>query len=878
MAGTVLASKLRVPASRGRSVGRPRLHEHLDRATGGTLTLVSAPAGFGKTTLLANWLASAGGRSTAWLSLDEQDDDPTRFWTHLVAALRTAPGSPDRFGDGALSLLTASRAPIESVLAALLDDLHARRDDLVLVLDDLHLVVAREVHDGLASLLERLPPHVHLMISTRADPPFPLARLRARGELTEVRAADLRFTPAEAAAYLDEVAGLDLAPSDVAALEERTEGWIAALQLAALSIRGRDDVSGFVSRFAGTDRYIVDYLVEEVLRHQSDDVRDFLARTAVLDRLTGSLCDAVTGRDDGARTLLALERANMFLIPLDDHREWYRYHHLFADVLRARIPPDQVPVLHRRAGGWHERHDRAEGAVRHALAAGDVDRAARLMERAVPAVRRARQDAMFLGWLRQLPDDVVRRSPVLGVFHGWMLMVSGDAAAFESRLDDAERALAAVPDGAAPPWADTEELHTLPATIAVYRASLAQARGDVAGTAEHARRALDLARPGDHLSRGAAAGFLGLAAWAEGDVTTALRTFGQAVAGLRAAGNLVDELSSTAVLADMWLTAGRPRTARLLCERALRWAGSRGVPRATAGLHVTLGELDRQAGDLDGARRHLETAAGFDARTATTEGRHRWFVAMALLTAAEGDPDGAVDLLDLAEQHHLPGFLPDVRPIPAVRARVRIAQGRPDEADGWARERGVTAAVGGGFLTEFDQLTLVRLLLAQDRAAQAVGLLDRLLAAAESSGRAGSVVEIRMLQALAHAARGDRPRARAALGRALADAPEPDGHVRLFLDEGAPLIALLRDAERHGMAHARRLLDAGPTPPSDDLLTARELQVLRLLDGELTGPQIARELFVTHNTLRTHTKHIFTKLDVTTRRAAVARARERGVL
>ncbi len=866
--------------------------------------LVSAPAGFGKTTLLAEWLDEMAGddRSVAWLSLDPEDSEPAWFWTCVVTALRTAvPGA----GSSVLELLASSASPTEHLLITLLNELAAAPGEVWLVLDDYHLVDSRDVSDGVAFFLEHLPPHVHVILSTRADPDLPLSRWRVRGELAEVRAADLRFTSDEAAAYLNGVAGLDLASADVAALEERTEGWIAALQLAALSIQGREDVSSFIARFAGDDRYIVDYLVEEVLRHQPDSVRGFLLQSAVLERLTGPLCDAVTGRDDGSDMLVALERANLFIVPLDDRRQWYRYHHLFADVLRARMlaeEPDLVPLVHQRASQWCERHDLVDEAVRHALAAPDFDRAAYLMELAVLAIRRNRQEAMFFGWLKALPDDVVRRSPVLSVLYGNMLLTSGDLDAVERRLDDADRMLAAVPAGSAPPGADTEELHTLPAWIAIYRASIAQARGDVAGTAEHAQRALDLTGPGDHLARGGAAGFLGFAAWARGDASAALETFAQAVASLHEAGALVDELSSTAVLADMWLVAGRPSTARRLYEGALRLAADHGEPvaRATAELHVGLSELDREAGELEAAKRHLETASTLVERAPMTESRFRWFVAMGLVTDADGDPEGAINLLDRAEQLYRPGFFPDVRPIAALKARVRIAHGELSEAADWARERGVSATGDVSYLGEFDHLTLVRLLIAQHRAGEGPGtidqarrLLDRLHELAETAGRAGSLLEIRMLNALAQDAQGHRPEALESLGQAWAQSPEPEGYVRLFLDEGAQMMGLLRDATSDGVGgdHALRLLGLGasaeaeaagtgerPPPSSASSLSERELQVMRLLDSELSGPQIARELFVSHNTLRSHTKHIFTKLDVTSRRAAVRRARERGLI
>jgi LuxR family transcriptional regulator, maltose regulon positive regulatory protein len=838
--GWVIATKLHVPARRPGLVARPRLRDRLRGGERSRLVLVSAPAGFGKTTLLADWLAetaaeTAAERSVVWLSLDPEDAEPAPFWTCVLAALQTAVPAA---GVAATELLGIQPLPTEQLLTGLLNDLSAAPGELWLVLDDYHLVEGREVAAGMAFLLDHLPPQVHVVLSTRADPDLPLSRWRVRGELTEVRAADLRFTPDEVGSYLAGAVGPGLAPADVAALEARTEGWAAALQLAALSLQGRDDASGFIARFAGDDRYVVDYLVEEVLAHQAGPVRDFLLQTAVLDRLTGPLCDAVTGGAGpdgvaGSVRLVELERANLFLVPLDDRREWYRYHHLFADVLRARAlaeQPDLVPVLHRRAGDWLERNDHLTEAIRHALAARDFDHATRLVELAVPAVRRHRQEGLLRGWLAALPDGSVRRSPVLSVFAGYLLMVSGDLAAVEERLDDAERALAAVPEGADPPWPDTDDARSLPATIAIFRASLAQARGDVAGTAVHARRALELAGPDEHLARGGAAGFLGLAAWAEGDVTTALDIFGQAVASLRAAGNLIDELNSTVMLAEMWLAAGRPDTARRICEQALARAEAHGDATASAAaeLHVAISELDLEAGDLITAERHLEQAEALSQKASRDESRYRWFVARALLVEAAGDPEQAVALLDEAERLYRPGFFPQLRPIPAIRARVRIGRGDLAGAADWAAERGVSTTDDVSYLGEYDHLTLVRLRLAQHRVdpdpeglRRTAALLDRLHDAAEGSGRAGSLPEIRQLQAAVAEATG----------------------------EG-----------------------------SGEGLSERELQVLRLLAGELTGPQIAQQLFVSHNTLRTHTKHIFTKLDVTSRRAAVRRAHELGLL
>jgi LuxR family maltose regulon positive regulatory protein len=703
------------------------------------------------------------------------------------------------------------------------------------------------------------------------------------------------------------VLGLGLTTGQVTALEERTEGWAAGLQLAALSMRSLtdpDDVAGFIASFTGSNRFVIDYLVDEVLARQPAGLREFLVHTAVLDRLTGPLCDAVTGRSDGTTVLAELERTNAFLVPLDDHRSWYRYHHLFADVLQARLlaeRPDALPRLHLAASAWYAAAGHRPDAVRHALAAEEFDRAALLMEEAIPELRRTRQDALLQSWVRALPAAVVRRSPVLSIVSAWAGMISGDLDALESGLDDAEEALAAGDrdEEVASSWADTEELRAAPAMISVDRASLAQARGDVPGTVRHARAALGLAGPDDHFVRGAGGGFLGLAAWAAGDVREALTTFGTAVRSLHAAGNLVDELDTTVVLADMWVAAGRPSRARRLHEEALCTATAAGepYPRATADLHVGLAELDRELGDLSGAEAHLEAARALRERASITENRHRWFVASAQLRAAAGDHATALQLLDQAAELYRPGFYPDLRPLAAMKARLHVAGGRLDATAAWAEEHGVGVDDEPVYLHEYEQLTVVRLLVAQHRAGGSValdpvlGLLDRLQGAAAATRRAGSVLEVGVLRALVHEAAGDRAAATASLGRALLEAPEPESHARLLLDEGAPMVTLLRHAAAGPgplARHAGRLLGLAGSPaatsrkggPADlpDPLSHRELEVLRLLDSELTGPEIARNLYVSVNTLRTHTKRIFTKLDVGTRAAAVRRARDVGLL
>jgi LuxR family maltose regulon positive regulatory protein len=817
MAMPVLATKLFVPPPRSPAVGRPRLIEQLDAGirSGRKLTLVSAPAGFGKTTILSEWVAEIRQREppmrVAWLSLEASDNDPVRFLGYLVAALQQADADVGTH-------ILAGQQLTEATLTVLVNDVARSTHEILLVLDDFQLIEDQSIRDAAVFLLDHVPSTLHLAIASRSDPLLPVARLRARGELTELRAADLRFTPDEAAAFLGPVMGLSLSPGDVAALETRTEGWIAGLQLAALSMRDRSDASAFIAAFAGSNRFVIDYLIEEVLERAPLNVREFLSQTAILDRLSGPLCEAVTSRAGGAEMLETLERSNLFVVPLDDRREWFRYHHLFADVLRMRLlarGPDHVAALHHLASQWYEQNDLPEEGVRHALAASDFPRAGRMIEATIPGVRKSRQDATLLGWLAQLPVETIAVRPVLGVFSAWSSLVSGDITAVEPKLRTAERALATTHESA-----PGTELDTLPVTIALYRASVALATGDLPGIQQHAGRALELTNPDDHLGRGAAAGLLGLGAWASGDLEAGVKAFADAARSLRLAGNLTDALSTTMVLADMLIPLGRLEETRRAYEAALRETTEKlGGGPPTADLHGGFVEVWVELGDLDAAEEHLAAGDALGEGAFSNEHHYRWYASKALLRQAQGDLDAALDQLGQAERHYRRGFFAEVRPIEAMRARILIVQGRLPEAQAWADARGLSSHDDLNYLREYEHITLARLLIAQHNPA-ADQLLQRLLDAAEAGGRERVASELRSLA----------------------------GHGKV---------------ETTGITGG---------------LSDRELQVLRLLATELSGPQIARELFVSVNTLRTHTRHVFEKLDVNSRPAAVRRGRELGVI
>jgi LuxR family maltose regulon positive regulatory protein len=530
MSAPILATKLYIPPPRSKIVLRPCLIERLNEglSSGCKLTLISASAGFGKTTLVSEWVAGCK-RPVAWLSLDEGDNDPTRFLTYLVSSLQTI---VENIGEGVLGVLQSPQPPpTESILTALINEITNIPDNFILVLDDYHIIDSKQVDNALTFLLEHLPSQMHLVITTREDPHLP--RLRVRTQLTELRAADLRFTPSEAAEFLNQVMGLNLSAEDIASLENRTEGWIASLQLAALSMQGyaSRDAASFIKSFTGSHHFVLDYLVEEVLGQQSEGIQTFLLSTSILDRLCGPLCDAVLDSPSasGQKTLEYLEHANLFIVPLDNERRWYRYHHLFADVLRMHLKvkqPDQVSALHRRASEWYEQNGLPSDAIRHALAAEDFVRAADLIELAVPEMRRNRQGATVteLGWLKALPDELVHFRPVLCVDYAYALFGGGELGGVEPRLRDAERWLDTPANTAGMVVVDEEEFRRLPGMIALLRAAQALARGDMPETAKNARRVLDLAPEDDHLMLGGAASQLGLVAWTSGDLEAAVNS------------------------------------------------------------------------------------------------------------------------------------------------------------------------------------------------------------------------------------------------------------------------------------------------------------------------------------------------------------------
>ena len=903
MPAQLLLTKVHIPQPRPTLVPRPRLLRRLDDALqlGHRLILLSAPAGSGKTTLLSTWIADCR-HPAAWLSLDTGDSDPSRFLSYVVGALQTL---DPQVGQGVAGALQSPQPPVDALLTALVNQIGESTSlhGAILILDDYHAIQTQPVHEVLGFLLEHLPAPpegMHLVIATRADPPVPLSRLRGRAQLTEVRIADLRFTSDEAAAFLSDVMGLDIPPEAVAELESRTEGWITGLQMAALSLQGRDaqETASFVQAFAGSHRHILDYLLEEVLNRQPEPVQRFLLETSILDRLTGPLCDMITRRTGGQATLEDLERRNVFILPLDDERRWFHYHRLFRDLLRVRLnqlgpPLDCAPtaMLHRRASAWFEEQGSLTEAIDHAIQAGETDRAAQLVEDNGLRMLTQGELTTLLGWLRPLPRETIDARPWLAIYAAWALGLTG-------QVDDAEARLRAAEAASEAPPADDRLGH-----VAAIRSYIAAHRGDAAQVVELAQRALELLDEENLVVRSVVAFTLGGAYLFGADWAAATAAFSEAIDMGQAGANVHLAVSAAAQLAMLEVEQGRLHKAFETSQRMLAMAENSPV---AAQAHSGLGELLYEWNDLEAAEHHLTRSVELGRRWGNVEALSGSYVWLARLRWAHGDREGARDALERAERLVEQGLHPEARiVVSAVRAWIAIAGSDFAVAERWVQARGLDAGQDDPTMREGEYLILARLLLARGELDAAVHLLDRILESTERVGRLGLSLQAQALQALVLQAKGDRELALAALQRALATA-EPEGYLRTFVDEGEPMRRLLADLEarltgqtpapdspHHSRlrAYVQRLLAAFPGSEAETLapagrtqttlaepLSERELEVLRLVAAGYSNREIAAQLFIALSTVKSHTNSIYGKLGVKNRTQAIAASRALGLL
>jgi LuxR family transcriptional regulator, maltose regulon positive regulatory protein len=876
MAAPILATKLYKPPLRALSVRRPHLIARLNDGLRRKLTLVAAPAGFGKTTLVSEWVVSCG-RPVAWLSLDEGDNDPSRFLSYLVTALGTvAPG----IGEGTLRALQSPQPPPpDTLLTSLLNEIAAVPDEFVLVLDDYHVIDSKAVDSALAFLIEHQPPQMHLAIATREDPPLPLARLRARGELTELRVADLRFTPSEAAEFLNGVMDLALSEDDIGRLEARTEGWIAGLQLAAVSMQGRGDATAFIEQFTGSHRFVMDYLVEEVLQQQPESVQRFLLHSSILDRMCGPLCEAVLLNPPGSgqATLEYLERANLFTIPLDSERRWYRYHHLFAELLRQRLrqatagnATDAIADLHIRASRWYEENGSDIEAFQHAAAANDVDRAERLAEgRGVPLHMRGAVH-IIIDWLASLPKEVLDARPSLWWRHGAMMLVVGQTIGVEEKFRAAEDALQRVEP--------TDRTRNLIGQIAAARATLALTRYDVETMIAQSHRALEYLPPNYRSMRANAHWTLGMAYAFAGDRGAARESLLRAIEISKSVGDRFTTILATIGLGLVQELDNELHQAAETHRGVLAIAGDQPL-QIIYEAHLGMARILYEWNSLDAAEEHAQKSLHLARQYEKIIDRYILCeVMLARLRLARRDLEGAASMLEQtareAQERRFVHRLPEVT---AAQVPVLLMQG--------------DIAGAADMAQRFDlPLSRARVSLAGGSTTEALQVLEGYLRLVEEKGWNDERLKATLLQAVAFQAHGDEESALRALSDALTMA-EPGGFVRLFIDEGDPVVRLLRTASHRGImpGYVARLLAAceaeAPEMPARDAaqplaepLSQREIEVLELIAQGLSNSEIGERLFLALDTVKGHNQRIFAKLQVGRRTEAVARARELGIL
>ncbi|RPI26097.1 MAG: hypothetical protein EHM70_19385 [Chloroflexota bacterium] len=886
----LLETKLRIPPEAPVLITRPHLIEKLNEGLrlGRRATLISAPAGYGKTTLLSSW-AHQCRRPVAWLSLDEDDSDPARFLAYLVASL----GKIDMVSGSLAGIASLQPFSTQAAVPALIHEIETAGREFVLMLDDYHLIQASPVHHALTYLLDHQPSNLHLVIATRADPPLPFARLRARGQLNELRQIDLRFTLDETTSFLNQAMKLGLDAGDVSLLASRTEGWIAGLRLAATSLQAHGETHRFIQNFRGSNRYVLDYLIEEVIQRQPANVQAFLLQTSILDRLSSPLCEAVVGQAGGQAMLETLERANLFIVPLDDERRWYRYHRLFADLLQKRLTetyPELVPALHNRASEWHEQNGLLAEAIDHALAAGQLqsgsddkfERAAQLIENIAETMLMRSEAITLLKWINALPEEHVRSRPCLSVYHACVLFLGGSSLdAIEARLKYVE--------------GDSTPL-TLP-----LMAFAAYFRNDLTRSIELSQRALAQLPAKEMFLRGLATWNLVNALHTSGDLMASQRVLQEATQAGYQPGNALLMVIAVCYRAEINRREGKLHRARLLFQQALDMAtdksGAR-LPIANQAL-VGLGEIAREWNELDLATQYVLEAIDLAGRWAQS-GPLDAYMALALIRQAQEDWDGVHEILQKMRLLAIEFKVTDAddRLVDMVEAWMQISEGSLDGPRQWAERYGMSGPFDPSVLEQGDQATIrrfrkyeypitARLWIADGRPADALALLEAVLPGVEEINRIGLAIEYEILIAIAAHALGQENKSLRAIERALTLA-EPEGYVRIFLDVGKALAGILSMAisNRIRPGYARRLLAAIPNAspaavkPAGmvEQLSGRELEVLGLIAEGLSNEEIAQRLVLSLPTIKWHTSNIYGKLIVKNRTEAVARARILGLL